>query len=352
MMKSSFSFLYRQNLYISQYLGDLEHFDAQENYRQTLNHFKKVFQVQAEILLCDLHPDYPSTHLAKAMAAELNAPYYEVQHHLAHFAAILGEHNLVKIKDPVLGIIWDGTGLGNDGQIWGGEFFLFQQGQFVRYVHLEYFDFILGNKMPKEPRISAFALAHAIPEAKDLLREKFTEREWKIYNNIITKDHLLKCSSMGRLFDAVASLLNICDVQSYEGEAAMQLEAMAFSYFKRYSLDFPEGYKIKIEQGKISSQFLIAQLILDLQNDQDRNYIAAKFHYSLVLMIQKVARASNTKKLAFSGGVFQNGVLVDLILHHLEKDFELYIHQQLSPNDENISFGQIIYYQIQQDLGK
>lgn len=351
MLKSTFTFLHQKNVFISQYLGDLGHFDTEESYRLTLQHFFKLFQSEPEILLCDAHPNYSSTQFAEQLATSANLPIMKVQHHIAHFAAILGEHHLTQSVEAILGVIWDGTGLGDDENIWGGEFFVFKDSQFKRWGHLSYFDFMLGNKMPKEPRISALAMGKNIPGALAILKPKFSEEEWNIYQTILTKKHPLKSSSMGRCFDAVAALLNLCDRQTYEGEAAMLLEKQALAYFKTEGLDFQSSYFLNLtSEQTISVDEILTGIIQDIQQKKSVNYISAKFHYSLVQAIKAIAIALKIKKIAFSGGVFQNEVLVDLLLHHLGAKYELLFHQALSPNDENISFGQLIYYQIQEDL--
>ena len=349
MLKSTFTFLHQDNTFISQYLGDLENFDTQENYRHTVQHFFNLFKSYPELVLSDAHPDYVSSQFAEQLALERELPLFKIQHHLAHFSALLGECNLIHSKTSILGVIWDGTGLGDDGQIWGGEFFMYDNYQFERYAHLEYFDFILGNKMPKEPRISALSISRNSQEAMAFLKEKFNEVEWKVYNKILSKESPLKTSSIGRLFDAVASLLDICNQQSFEGEAAMLLEDVALAFFKTNGLSvFDASYPISFKDNSIGFQAAILAIIQDLQNGKSKYFIAAKFHFSLIEAIAMVAKSSNSQKIAFSGGVFQNSLLVDLLIQHLGEDYELFFHQELSPNDENISFGQLIYYHIQQ----
>ncbi|MEZ4956735.1 MAG: carbamoyltransferase HypF [Saprospiraceae bacterium] len=349
MLKSTFSFLHQRNVYISQYLGDLEHFDTQQNYTQTIEHFFKIFNAQPEFILCDKHPEYPSTIFGNNLSEKLNTSLKTIQHHIAHFGAVLGENNLLHTESPVLGVIWDGTGLGDDGQIWGGEFFKYNNYNFIRCNHFDYFDFILGDKMPREPRISALSACWGIMGAEDFLKEKFNKTEWQVYAKILAKNNPLQTSSVGRIFDAVASLLGILDKQTFEGEAAMQLEALASDYFKKHGLDFTESYFTENPHDfRIPTKALLTNLILDLKKEKPKDFIAAKFHFSLVQIIKTVAENSAIKKLAFSGGVFQNSLLVDLIIHHLKPDYELYFHQQLSANDENISFGQLVCHQIEQ----
>lgn len=351
MLKSTFTFLHQGYTYISQYLGDLAHFDTEQNYQHTMAHFLKLFNAQPGTILCDKYKDYASTRYGETIAQTLKKPVHYIQHHIAHFGAILGEHNLLQTEEPVLGVIWDGTGLGNDGQIWGGEFFIYKNHTFNRVGHLTYFDFILGDKMPREPRISALSLCKNIPEAEELLKEKFTIAEWNIYQKILSNNNSLKSSSMGRFFDAVASLLGICDMQTFEGEAAMQLESLALIYLRKNGLDFQTSYCSKPFNGRtFPYQEILINMLEDLKKNKPNEFIAAKFHFSLVHQIEVAAQHFNVQKIAFSGGVFQNSVLVDLCHHHLGKKCELLFHRDLSPNDENISFGQLICFHIQQNL--
>ena len=348
MLKSTFTFLHQGNTFISQYLGDLEHFDTLENYEHTVQHFFKLLDATPEVILADKHPQYASTQYAERLAQNLKVPFEQVQHHMAHFGAVLAENDLIHSEQPVLGVVWDGTGLGDDGQIWGGEFFKFEKYNFSRSSHFDYFEFILGDKMPKEPRISALSACWDLVGAEDFVREKFTETEWHIYGKMLQKGSALKTSSVGRIFDAVASLLGILDKQTYEGEAAMQLEALAEQYFRKHSWSFQESYFQKEEYiENIPTKLFMSGVIQDLKKGKAKDFIAAKFHYSLMKLIKFIAKELNTKRIAFSGGVFQNSVLVDLIIHHLKDEFELYFHKELSPNDENVSFGQLVCYQIQ-----
>ncbi|MEM8525464.1 MAG: carbamoyltransferase HypF [Bacteroidota bacterium] len=353
MLKSTFSLLHSDNIYISQYLGDLAHFDTQQNYQKVIEHFLSLFDTKPETILLDQHPEYPSTQRGAQLAEQWNLPTYSIQHHIAHFGAILGEHNLIHSEEPILGVVWDGTGLGEDGQIWGGEFFKYENYDFLRCYHFDYFDFILGDKMPKEPRVSALSACWNVLGVEDILKEKFNETERKIYTRMLSKENPLQTSSVGRIFDAVASLLGILDKQTYEGEAAMQLEALATTYFQKNGLDFGSSY---FQDGahyyRIPTQSLMTNILMDLRKGKPKDWIAAKFHFSLAHLIKIVANHLKIKKITFSGGVFQNALLVDLIYHHLSPKFNLYFHQELSPNDENISFGQLVVHRIQEVRSK
>jgi hydrogenase maturation protein HypF len=269
-----------------------------------------------------------------------------VQHHKAHFAAVLAENNLLNNEAPVLGVIWDGVGLGDDGQIWGGEFFKYHDNQMQRSYHFDYFPVIAGDKMAREPRLSALAVSQGPDPSEDLLKNKFTEQEWRVYQKLLQAGNLLSCSSVGRLFDAVASLLSLSDKQSYEGEAAMLLEEQAATYFQQHGWNFNDHYFMEeVHHNNIPTGTLMIDLVTDIKKGLTVNFIAAKFHYSLVQLLRMIARQLNVKIIACSGGVFQNAVLVDLLQMNLGKDYQLFFHKDLSPNDENISFGQLVYYE-------
>lgn len=348
LLKSSFTFVNNKNTYVSQYLGSTESYEAQETYSKTVQHFFDLFNRTPGIILTDKHPGYFSNHFATSLGEQFRVPVKTIQHHKAHFAAVLAENKLLHQRSNlsnaaiVLGVIWDGTGLGDDGNIWGGEFFKYENNHITRVEHFEYFPFILGDKMPKEPRISALSTCAEVQAAEKFLINKFSENEWKIYRQMLKKNSL-KCSSVGRVFDAVASLLSLCDKQSFEGEAAMLLQHQAFLYFEKNNWKMPEYYFIKY-RNKVSTSSLMHQIVLDLQLNKPVSFIAAKFHFSLVKLVELCAKDAGLKKIAFSGGVFLNSVLADLLNMHLSKDFELFFHKELSPNDENISFGQLVYY--------
>ncbi len=349
LLKSTFTLTHQQNIYISQYLGDLDNYDVQKNYQYCVNHFYRLLDTKPQIILTDKHPDYFSTIYGLDLSKEINVPIKQYQHHEAHFAAVLGENNLININEPVLGVIWDGVGIGNDGQSWGGEFFIYKDYEFERCNHFGYFDYLLGDKMAREPRISALAATAGLKDAEALLKKKFSETEWFNYQKLLQKKGNLKTSSVGRLFDAVASLLNLLDISSYEGEAAIYLENLALNYFRKNGLNMNETYfnDENIEQ-EISSGKMLAELIADITKGKDKGFIAAKFHYSLASLVKKMSVKLNIKNIALSGGVFQNALLVDLIKKQISSEQNLFLHRQLSPNDECISFGQLCCYIIEE----
>ena len=346
-LKSTFSFTCFQNFYTSQYLGNLENIITQSSYNKVAEHFFEIFDSNPDIVLADKHPLYYARQYATELADKLSIPIFSYQHHKAHFAAVLGENNLLQCNDAVLGIIWDGTGYGDDKNIWGGEFFEFKNGEIERIAHYEYFDHILGDKMAKEPRITALSMEFKNQSAEEVLKPKFTSLEWHIYGVLLGKENNLKTSSIGRLFDAVASLLGLIDISSFEGQGGMFLEQCASSWFSENNEEIHPVYFTPDVNSTISIN--LEKIIADILSDVAKEKIAAQFHLSLVEMIKHVAQKSNNKNLAFSGGVFQNSLLVDLIIENLQSDFKLYFHKQLSPNDENISFGQVMLYEMLND---
>lgn len=336
-LKSSFALFAGGNLYASQYLGDLENYETQESYRHTLGHMTQLLKAKPQEILIDEHPRYFSSELGKSLASLWAVPVTAVQHHLAHFSAVLAENELLHTPEKVLGVVWDGTGLGTDGQIWGGEFFCYQNGAFERVDHLPYFPHVLGDKFSREPRLAALALTTELPDAAPLLRPKFTTSEWGLYNKITNRQNGLKTSSLGRLFDGVASLLGFCDRSTYEGEAALFLEAAARQ---------GRGHRLPPIQD-VSLTGILKYLIRHLQNGESRHELAYQFHLALVNWIGQIAKEQRVRTICFSGGVFQNALLVDLIISHLEDNYRLALHRQLTPNDECIGFGQLAYRHIQ-----
>jgi hydrogenase maturation protein HypF len=338
LMKSSFGILQSNQLFVSQYLGNTKGLEAQESYQEVSDHLIKITGAHPKIIVIDKHPGYFSSSYGRELAENWSADLIEVQHHRAHFAAVLEENQLLDCAEPVLGVIWDGTGLGEDGRIWGSEFFEFEGGEMKRITHLNYYPWILADKMAREPRISALALCRGLEGVGDLIENKFSASEWKLYRGLIERGDYIETSSMGRVFDAVASLLGLCDKQTYEGEASSYLERIAADYIYNHGLSAD-----LMGHTDCSISAMPDSIIRSLQKGQERGFIAARFHMTLVYWVSEVASRSGVRKIAFSGGVFQNALLVDLIQECLCQDYELYFHRNLPPNDENISFGQLVY---------
>jgi len=339
-LKSTFSFVPNEHIYVSQYFGNLYNYDVLERYKQTIYQYISLFSTIPKTVLIDKHPQYHSTIFGKILALNQNANIIEIQHHKAHFTSVLGEHNLFNSKEKVLGVIWDGTGLGDDNHIWGGEFFIYQNQKINKLTHFEYFNWVANDKMAKEPRLSLFSLLNE--DIRGLIKNKFTATEWKIYHKKL-QINTLKTSSVGRLFDAVASALDILDINSYEAEAAMLLENCANSSKIKKCTDLLEFKNYETIPSKLLIQIIIKAFKID---GISKAFIARSFIYTLAKAIIKIANQNNINTIACSGGVFQNSLLIQMICEIAAKEkIELKFNRKLSANDENISFGQLMYHQ-------
>ncbi|WP_374363943.1 carbamoyltransferase HypF [Cloacibacterium sp.] len=365
-LKNTFAVVPNNHVYISEYIGDLANFETYERFENTVKSYQEIFNFSPEIVLKDLHPKYENQNIISKFS---NVKLKEIQHHKAHFSAILGEKKLWK-KNKVLGVIWDGIGFGTSTEIWGGEFFLLENEEIKRGAQLENFAWILGDKMSKTPKISALSILFDIEKKshevatinsvgqslmknekeiceapkvrnQNYLKQFFDENEWKIYTSLIKKSEV-KTSSMGRFFDAVSFVLGFEKPIFFEGESAMWLEKIS-----QNALD--ESVKLidyleKENFDNIPTKKLFLKVLEEKKSGKSAGEIGLNFHYTLIKAIEKIAEKNNVRELAFSGGVWQNALLVDLAIDVLGEKYSLNFHEKLSPNDENISFGQLNYY--------
>jgi hydrogenase maturation protein HypF len=344
MLKSTFGITHQKRYYISQFLGDTSILESQLSYEATLDHLLGLLNFKPSMILTDAHPDYPSTILGKDIAGRTEIPVLKIQHHEAHSFAVLAENDLLHEK-KILSVVWDGTGYGTDGHIWGGEFLEYSGNDHKRIGQWEYYPHILGDKMSREPRISALCLQSQTEGYDGIIKDKFSSEEYGNYGKILRKEGLLT-SSVGRLFDGVSSLLGIVDYNTYEGEAAMVLESLATEYLEN-NPEYHDKYDVEItETGVVRTRDLISGILEDIVHGVNPAQIACKFHISLIEVIQKFLIKFDMQNVVFSGGVFQNSLLVDLIYAKLNDQYSVYFHKELSPNDECIPFGQLIAYQI------
>lgn len=365
-LKNTFAVVPNNHVYISEYIGDLANFETYERFENTVKSYQEIFNFSPEIILKDLHPKYENQNIIFKFS---NVKLKEIQHHKAHFSAILGEKKLWK-KNKVLGVIWDGIGFGTSTEIWGGEFFLHENEEIKRVAQLENFAWILGDKMSKTPKISALSIlfdseekSHEVatinsvgqspmkneteiceaPKVRNqnYLKQFFDENEWKIYTSLIEKSEV-KTSSMGRFFDAVSFVLGFEKPIFFEGESAMWLEKISQDAFEGNVklIDYLEEENFE----NIPTKKLFLKVFEEKLSGKNLREIGLNFHYTLIKAIEKIAEKNNVKELAFSGGVWQNALLVDLAIDVLGEKFSLNFHEKLSPNDENISFGQLNYY--------
>ncbi len=338
-LKSTFTFTPNLHNYVSQYFGNLDNYEVSRRYQSSINKYEGIFNTTPEIILIDKHPQYESSILGKELSEKWNTKLVRIQHHKAHFASVLGEHNLFESEQKVLGVIWDGTGLGEDSAIWGGEFFSYEHQKIHRLTHFDYVDWIAADKMVKEPRLSLLSM---LPETKkEIAKIKFSETEWNVYNKILSNNSL-KTSSVGRLFDAVASLLLSIDITSYEGEGAMLLENLARNYIGTDHIDFLS----RIDYETIPTKIVIQNIYMAVLEGIPLAQIANSFIHTLALIIIREAQRNSFSYVVCSGGVFQNSVLVGKLMKMAkEAQLELKFNRILSSNDENISLGQLWYYQ-------
>ena len=342
-LKSAFAITAGNNVYISQYLGDQVNYESQVSFNSTLAHLQQLLKVKPAAIYIDSHPNYFVSQLGLELGEQWKVPVHKVQHHQAHFAAVLAENNLLMRNEAILGVVWDGTGYGDDGQVWGGEFFLLEDNTMERFVHLDYFPQLMGDKMSREPRVSAVSLLRNNMEQLMLLKDLFTVAEREFYIKLLQQQQHLLTSSMGRLLDGIAAILKIQSFNTYEGEAAMKLEAAA----RQAEPGNMDSYPFNINRNRLNWMPMLHALTDDMQCGTGTAAMARKVFVTLALMVKEVAARARVKKIAFSGGVFQNALLADLLQELLKDEYQLYFHRQLSPNDECIGFGQLAYAALQ-----
>ncbi len=333
-MKSTFGIAHSGNTYLSQYLGNTSVWESIEAYQDSLKHLSQLLRFEPKAVIIDKHPNYAVSQMDTDIAKKNGSRLYQVQHHEAHFYAALSEHRLLTSDQPILGFVWDGTGYGNDGQIWGGECFLRNDGEVSRYTHLPYTPLISGDRMALNPMISAvsFFLSHA-----DRVNAIHSGLSASLANFLLLRSKTaLMTSSMGRLFDAVSALLEITMKNEFEGESAMRLQQEAERAPSHKWDPFDEALN-----GDSMNYQALADALVQARHMEGTATAALRFHQTLVEYSDRVACSAGVRKLAFSGGVFQNPLLVDLIIDRLGARFQCYFHELLPPGDENIAFGQL-----------
>jgi len=327
--------------FVSQHIGDLESKQAYEALGRVVQSLSNIYDFQPAKVVSDLHPDYLSTKFAFGLALPLN----KIQHHYAHVLSCMADNEL---EGPALGVSWDGTGLGLDGTIWGGEFLRVDKESFTRVAHLRTFRLPGSEKAVYEPRRSAVGLLYEIfgerlfsMDALEPLKAFDTGEKEILHNMLERKINAPVTSSAGRLFDAVVSIIGLCQTVSYEGQAPMKLE------FAAGGLISEESYRFNIDQQTQSFVVDWEPMIRDILNDVQRatstSQIAAKFHNTLVDMIVQVAKIIGEQKVVLTGGCFQNKYLTERTVCCLKSaGFKPFWHQRIPPNDGGIALGQIV----------
>lgn len=345
-LKNAVALSVGDQVFVSQHIGDLETPQATAAFERVIEDFLALYEVKPRAIAGDLHPDYRSSRWAARAAERLGAEIVFVQHHHAHLAACLIENG---VEGEALGVVWDGTGYGTDGRIWGGEFLLGDAGAVRRVAHLRPFRLPGGDAAAREPRRTALALLYeaygeAAFEWEDLPPvAAFEPRERRVLATMLGRGvNAPETTSMGRLFDGVAAMAGLHQRVGFEGQAAMALQfAVASDVEDAYPFDLcgPEA-----AGGAMILDWrpMLAAVIGDVRKQVGPGVVAARFHNGLVGAMLAVARATGNPRVALSGGCFQNRVLVERGKDRLEHaGFEVVLHRQVPPNDGGISLGQI-----------
>ena len=347
-LKNSICLTKGNKAYLSQYIGDLSNPDNCRYLQQSVEQFMSMLQIKPEQVVCDLHPDFYSSQFAKNFADQHQIPLIKVQHHHAHCAAIACEHQL---NEPYLGLSLDGVGLGNDGNAWGGECLFIEYGQAQRLAHFKNILLPGADIAAKQPwRIAtAFLMQQNLTTSAD---EKFAKHQaYDLVKQMITKQ--INCpttSSAGRLFDLAAALLGLCDINSFEAEAAMLLESaatkgQALMSEKLFTITSPQTQQTKKSSMENQLDFTPLLLALPKMNASDG---AATFHQQVALGISEwlVTLTENTtmsqcKNVVLSGGCFLNVHLTALLKQRLiAQGFNVFTAKNISPNDSSLALGQ------------
>ncbi|MBL8221485.1 MAG: carbamoyltransferase HypF [Bryobacterales bacterium] len=322
-MKNTVAVAAGRNVFLSQHIGDLTNTASYERFVTTVEDAMRLHEIEPERVVCDAHPDYTSTRFAERSGL----PVRTVQHHEAHVLSVIAEHG---IEEPVLGVSWDGTGFGTDRTIWGGEFLVVEHGVCERVAHLRPFPLPGGDRAVLDPRRAAYGLLFALRGPVGL------DAPQPILRMLATGFNSPMTSSAGRLFDAVSSLLHLSMYNSFEGQAAMQLEFAIGADPQRAVYPFPLVGTV-LDWGP-----MVEALLRDRDGGVQAGVIAARFHRTLVEGIVSVARQEGIPRVALTGGCFQNKWLAERAITRLrEEGFSVYWQQQVPPNDGGLALGQI-----------
>ena len=350
-LKNTFCITNRNYAFLSHHIGDMENYETLKSFEQGVEHFERLFRVKPEAIAYDLHPNYLATKYALQRAERHDLPAIGVQHHHAHIAACMAEHGLDG-STPVIGLSFDGTGYGEDGAIWGGEFLVADYQSYQRLFHLEYFPLPGGDAAIKQPARTALALLWAL--GLEWNEELAPVNEFRRADLEVLRAQLEKqintplTSSLGRLFDAAAALAGVRQRVNYEGQAAIEFEALAdqaeagsYPFALEQSQTSPEPSR------RIGVRSVLESLVKDRLAGVPISIISARFHNGLADMIRAVVNriSSDTglRSVALSGGVWQNISLLRRTVSVLRADgFQVYLHHEVPTNDGGLSLGQAI----------
>jgi len=343
-LKNTFCLTKGNYAFVSHHIGDLENFETMRSFEEGITLLQCLFQIEPEAVVHDLHPDYLSTRYALAYAEERGVPKIGVQHHFAHALSCMAEHGL---EGPALAVVMDGTGYGEDGTVWGGEFLRVTVDGYTRLGHLRTIPLPGGDKAAREPWRMAATYLERIFGSVEKCDIPFVHgldlARWSLLREAMLKGiNSPLCSSTGRLFDAVSALLGVRELVHYEGQAAIELEQMADSGEKgEYPLEITEEEGIFV----LNPDPVITAIVEAIKKGEAPGAISACFHNSMargiVQMALQMKEKTGLSEIILSGGVFQNHLLMGKVYDLLEvEDFMVYIHHKVPPNDGGIALGQ------------
>jgi len=342
-LKNTFCLTKGREVFLSQHMGDLENQQAYTFYQTTIEHMKRILDIEPEVIAYDLHPDYLSTQYALALP---DKEKIGIQHHHAHIVSCMAENRL---EGPVIGLSFDGTGYGEDGNIWGGEVMAAEPGRYSRAAHFSYVSMPGGSAAIKEPwRMGVSYLLDGFGDAyKDfnlpLLDTVEADRILFIEKMIANRVNTPLTSSLGRLFDGVAAIVGIRNRVLFEGQAAMELEMIADeTVIETYPYEW-----INEDPYKIQAAPIIRGVVDDMQNRIPLPVIGGKFHATLIRMFselcEEIRKENGLDRVVLSGGVFQNSILLFGLIRALEgMHFNVYTHKLVPTNDGGICIGQAV----------
>lgn len=349
--KNTFCLLRGEEAFVSQHIGDLENAPTYDAWLEAKNHYETLFEMQPARIACDLHPEYLASKWA-ATAHENGAPLCKVQHHHAHIAAVMAENGL---DEAVIGVAFDGTGYGADGAIWGGEVMLCNRSDYERFANFSYLPLPGGAAAIKNP----LRMAYAALWQYDLLDHPAAARVVEslgeaadVCDRMIERG--INCpmtSSAGRLLDAVSALLGVCEQPTYEGEAAILLEAAAEPTNESYEIALVKNTATEQSTAHDTSVVLLdaeplfKALLDDIQAGVPAKVMAAKAHNAMIAAIVQSCLVANAaygiSTVALAGGVFMNRLITEGAIAALENaGFTVALGKELPPNDGAISYGQ------------
>ncbi|HSW61899.1 MAG TPA: carbamoyltransferase HypF [Dissulfurispiraceae bacterium] len=352
-VKNTFAISKGRFAIVSQHIGDMENYETLRFFEETLGNLKQVYRAEPEAVAHDLHTGYLATQWSHRQCEERNLKCYGVQHHHAHIAAVMAEH---QIREPVIGVALDGTGYGPDGTIWGGEFLICRPDGYERRAHFDYFPLPGGEMAIREPwRLAVSLLQKAYGDGPDLwtaLRtigfiEKYGEQKLQQIMKLARIEQFspISCGA-GRYFDAVSALAGVCDVNTFEGEAAIALESCipegsSFSAKSRYHIASTGEFPRRIDFSRLT-----AALVEDISHGVATAESALFFHNAVIDVVLRtvdvISRETGLKIVALSGGVFQNAYLSEQLEKALsDAGFVVALNELLPCNDACMSLGQL-----------